>query len=66
MQPPTNECSCDRRMPHSVEFVIIGSKIELQCRICNGTIKWWNEETNKIIPFRRSWYDDDEDCSEMR
>jgi hypothetical protein len=51
-------------MPHSVEFVIIGSKIELQCRTCNGTIKWWNEETNKIVPFRCSWYD--EDCSEMR
>jgi hypothetical protein len=51
-------------MPHSVEFVIIGSKIELQCRRCNGTIKWWNEETNKVIPLRRSWYDDD--CSEMR
>jgi hypothetical protein len=64
MPPPTNECSCDRRMPHSVEFVIIGSKIELQCCICNGTIKWWDEETNKIIPFRRSW--SDEDCSEMR
>jgi len=64
MPPPTKECSCDRRTLHSVEFVIIGSKIELQCRTCNGTIKWWNEETNKIIPFRRSWYD--EDCSEMR
>jgi hypothetical protein len=38
-------------MPHSVEFEIIGSKIELQCCICNGTIKWWDEETNKIISF---------------
>jgi hypothetical protein len=51
-------------MPHSVEFMIIGSKIELRCRQCNGVIKWWNEETNKIIPFRRSW--SDEDCSAMR
>ena len=64
LTPPTNEGSCDRQMPQSVEFVIISLKIESQCRICNGTIKWRNEETNKVIPLRRSWYDDD--CSEMR
>jgi len=60
----TKECSCDGGMTNSnaMEFVITGSKIELQCRICNGTIKWWDEEANKIIPFRRSW--SDEDCSE--
>jgi hypothetical protein len=60
----SKECSCDRRMPNSAEFVIIGSKIELRCRQCNGVIKWWNEETGKIIPFRRSW--SDEDYSAMR
>jgi len=59
LTPPTNECSCDRQMPHSVEFVIIGSKIELQCRICNGTIKWWNKDTKKIRPLRRSWSDEE-------
>jgi hypothetical protein len=46
-------------MPHSVEFVIIGSKIELRCRQCNGVIKWWNEDTKKIRPLRHSWSDEE-------
>jgi hypothetical protein len=62
----TKEYTCDRQMSNSnaMEFVINGSKIELRCRKCNGMIRWWDEDSKKITPFRRSW--SDEDCSAMR
>jgi hypothetical protein len=64
--PRTKECSCDGGMTNSnaMEFVIIGSRIELRCRKCNGMIRWWNEDSKKIIPIRRAW--SDEECSSMR
>ena len=64
--PRTKECICDWRMTKSntAEFTIIGSRIQLRCRECNGVIKWWNEDNKKIKPLRRSW--SDEECSSMR
>jgi hypothetical protein len=66
MPSPEDECNCDREMTNltAMEFVIIGSKIVLRCRRCNSTIRWWNEDTEKIIPFRRRW--SDKECSLMR
>jgi len=44
--PRTKECSCDRRIFNSnaIEFVINGSRIELQCHRCDGLVRWWNED----------------------
>jgi hypothetical protein len=62
----TKECSCDGGMTNSnaIEFVITGLRIELRCRKCNGTIRWWDEDSKKIIPFRHSW--SDEECYALR
>jgi hypothetical protein len=59
--PLTKECICDRRMTNSnaVEFMIIGSRIELRCHKCNGLVRWWNEDNKKIIPLRRAWSEEE-------
>jgi hypothetical protein len=62
--PLTKECICDRTNSNTAEFMIIGSRIELRCRKCNGVIRWWNEDNKKNIPLRRAW--SDEECSTMR
>ncbi|MGH9924424.1 MAG: hypothetical protein ACRD5B_03510 [Nitrososphaeraceae archaeon] len=62
----TKECSCDGGMTNSnaMEFVITGLRIELRCRKCNGMIRWWDEDSKKITPFRHSW--SDEECYALR
>jgi hypothetical protein len=64
--PRTKECSCDRQIFNSnaIEFVINGSRIELQCHRCDGLVRWWNEDTKKVTPSRRAW--SIEECSSMR
>jgi hypothetical protein len=64
--PVAKEYSCDAGTTNSnaMEFVITGLRIELRCRKCNGLIRWWNEDTKTITPFRRVW--SDEECISMR
>lgn len=54
--PWSKECTCDREMSdtNAREFVIIGSRIDLQCKKCNGMIGWWHDLTKKIVPPRRA------------
>ncbi|MGH9983004.1 MAG: hypothetical protein ACRD8W_03510 [Nitrososphaeraceae archaeon] len=49
---------------NAMEFVITGLRIELWCRKCNGMIRWWDEDSKKITPFRHSW--SDEECYALR
>jgi hypothetical protein len=49
---------------NAVEFIIIRSRIELRCNICNGMIGWWDDPTKKIMPYRREW--SLEECLAMR
>ncbi len=55
------ECTCGRMKTdfHSLEFVIIGSQIELRCTNCSGLIGWWHDLTKKEVPFRRTWSDEE-------
>jgi hypothetical protein len=61
----TKKCSCDWQITNSnaMEFVIVDLRIELRCRKCNGMVRWWNEDTKKIVSSRRAW--SEEECSSM-
>jgi hypothetical protein len=28
---------------YDLQFIITGTQIELQCKICNGPIEWWHD-----------------------
>ncbi len=53
----TEECTCDCMMTGvcATEFVIIGTRIELRCKNCNGLIGWWKDLTKREVPFKRTW-----------
>jgi hypothetical protein len=63
--PGIKKCTCDRETSdtNAVEFIIIRSRIELRCNICNGMVGWWDDPTKKIIPYRREW--SHEECLAM-
>ena len=64
--PGIKKCTCDREMSDTnvIEFIIIGSRIELRCNRCNDMIGWWHDLTKKIMPCRRAW--SHEECLAMR
>jgi hypothetical protein len=43
----------------SIRFMINGFRIELRCRKCNLMIDWWHIFTEKIMPFRRTWSEEE-------
>jgi hypothetical protein len=47
--PSDKECTCDREMSDvdTIEFIIVGSRIELQCKKCIGIIGWWDDTLKK-------------------
>jgi hypothetical protein len=51
------ECTCHEEITgsKSIEFMIIGSRIELRCHKCNGLVSWWPKSTKKARPFRLKW-----------
>jgi hypothetical protein len=51
------ECTSDRMVTdfQALEFVIMGTQIELQCNRCNGLIGWWHHLDRRTISFRRAW-----------
>ncbi len=38
-----------------IKFKINGSIIELKCTKCMSLIGWWQTQTEKIMPLKRSW-----------
>jgi hypothetical protein len=54
--PWIKKCTCDRKMSKNdaMEFIIIGSRIELQCNKCKGMIGWWDNSAKKVVPFKRA------------
>jgi hypothetical protein len=54
--PSDKECTCDREMSDvdTIEFIIVGSRIELQCKKCIGIIGWWDDSAKKVLPSRRA------------
>ena len=55
--PWIKKCTCDREKSDTdtIEFMVIGSRIELRCNKCNGMIGWWDDSTKKVVPSRRAW-----------
>jgi hypothetical protein len=56
--PWIKKCTCDREKndTDTMEFIIIGSRIELRCDKCNGMIGWWDDDsTKKVVPSRQAW-----------
>ena len=47
-----------------IEFEINGYKIELRCSRCKGLIKWWLDEPERMVSFKRAW--SREESTEMR
>jgi hypothetical protein len=55
--PWIKKCTCDRKKSDTdaMEFMIVGSQIELRCNKCTGKIGWWDDSTKKVVPSRQAW-----------
>lgn len=59
------ECNCNHGIINfrSIRFMINGSRIELRCRKCNRKcnrmIGWWHVFTEKIMPLRQAWSEEE-------
>jgi hypothetical protein len=60
------DCDCKRKIIDFdlIVFKINGSRIDLQCIICNGMIGWWHTNTEKIMPPKRKW--SKEECEALQ
>jgi len=63
MRHNSKECKCSHGITSfkSVRFEINGSRIEMECNICNGIVGWWDEpvSTKKLTPFKREWTEEE-------
>ncbi len=55
------ECGCSHGIINfrSIRFMITGSRIELRCRKCNRLVVWWHVFTEKIMPSRQAWSEEE-------
>jgi hypothetical protein len=55
------KCNCNRGIIdfRSVRFGTNGSRMELRCRKCNRMVGWWHIFTEKIMPLRRTWSEEE-------
>jgi hypothetical protein len=55
------ECNCNRGIINfrSIRFTINSSRIELRCRKCNQMVGWWYIYTEKIMPLRQTWSEEE-------
>jgi hypothetical protein len=55
------KCKCNRGIIDfgSIRFGINGSGMELRCRKCNRMVGWWHIFTEKIMPLRRTWSEEE-------
>jgi len=55
------ECNCNQGIINfrAIKFMINGSRIELRCRKCNRMMGWWHIFTEKIVPLKRTWSEEE-------
>ena len=55
------ECSCNHGIINfrAIRFMINGSRIELRCRKCNHMVGWWHIFTERIMPLKRTWSEEE-------
>ena len=61
MQWTEEECNCNHGIINyrSIRFKIHGSSIDLRCRKCNHMVGRWHIFTNKIMPLRQTWSEEE-------
>jgi hypothetical protein len=55
------ECNCNHGIINfrSIRFTINGSRMELRCRKCNQMVGWWHIFTEKVMPLRQTWSEEE-------